>query len=198
MVLELTLLALLAGWAFGGKFCRLADARIKYVWLIFVPFALQLGSWAIVKQAPKADLVWLFGPMAIAEKAALIAVAVANWKLPGVKLILAGILLNTVALCANHGMMPADPHAISAAFGSDYLEATRLAPHTRSAIMDTSTELGFLCDIVAAKRPFVIVPAVYSVGDLVMSSGIFIAIIALMRTPLPGERKRVSVETAPE
>ena len=54
--------------------------------------------------------------------------------------------------------------------------------------MDASCEVSFLCDIIAAHRPFVAVPAVYSVGDLVLSVGIFIAIIGLMRTPLPKEK----------
>ncbi len=85
--------------------------------------------------------------------------------------------------------MPASPRAIVAAFGRSYLPGAMTAVHVRSAIMDTSTELGFLCDIIAAKRPFVLVPAVYSIGDLILSTGIFVAIIAIMRTPLASETR---------
>jgi len=196
LIPEVILLALLTGWIFGGKFSRLADAKIRYVWLIFVPIVLYVASWAATMITPAAKLGWLFGSMAIIEKAALIAVVVANLRLPGAKLILVGMILNLIALSANHGMMPADPGALTTAFGKGYVEATRSATHVRSAIMDASTELGFLCDVVAARRPFVFLPAVYSIGDLTMTAGIFVAIIALMRTPLPGERKQV--ETAPE
>jgi hypothetical protein len=198
LVPELILIALLVGWIAGGKFGRLADAKIKHVWMIFVPLGLYVVSYAAAYFVAAEKLGWLFGTLAIVEKLALIVVAVTNLRLPGFKLILIGLVINLVALSANQGMMPADPAALTVAFGSEYVEKTRTDLHVRSSIMDASTELGFLCDIIAARRPFVFAPAVYSVGDLVMTAGIFIAIIAIMRTPLPGERKRVSVETAPE
>ncbi|MGB9619687.1 MAG: DUF5317 family protein, partial [Armatimonadota bacterium] len=165
MIPELILIALLVGWISGGKFWRLADAKIKHVWLIFVPLGLYLISWL----PPLLRLSWFAGTCAIVEKAALIVVALSNLRIPGVKLILLGLLLNVAALLANGGMMPASEVALAAVFGQDYVDKARSAVHVRSAIMDASTELGFLCDIIAARRPFVLVPAVYSVGDLVMS-----------------------------
>jgi len=190
LIPELILFALLIGWISGGKFWRLADAKIRHVWLIFVPLGLYLVSWA----PPLVKLPWFLGACAIIGKGALIAVAVFNLRLPGVKLILAGLLVNVVALSVNGGMMPASAEALTAVFGQGYVDQARHAVHVRSAIMDASTELGFLCDIVAAKRPFVLVPAVYSIGDLVMSVGIFIAIIGIMRTPLPSEKKPAAGE----
>lgn len=196
MIPELVLLALLVGWISGGKFWRLADARIRYVWLIFVPIGLYVVSWAATLVVDPNRLGWVFGSLAILEKVALIVAAAYNLRLPGMKLILIGLLLNVVALAANQGMMPADPNALASVFGPEYVQATQSATHIRSAIMTASSELAFLCDIISAKRLFLVVPAVYSIGDLVMSVGIFIAIIALMRTPLPSEAKKVSVETA--
>lgn len=198
LVPELILIALLIGWLTGGRFWRLAEARIRHVWLIFVPLGLYIVSWVVAAAVPPSRIGWLFGAMAIIEKLALVAVALANLRLPGVKLILAGILLNLIALSVNGGMMPADPNALDTAFGSGYAEKQMEAAHVRSAIMDTSTNLGFLCDIVAARRPFVFAPAVYSVGDLIMSIGIFIAIIALMRTPSAGEKPEAKVEAVAE
>lgn len=184
MIPELILFALLIGWVSGGKFVRLADAKIRLGWLIFAPLALYLVSWTPVL----VKLSWFPSAMNVLGRLVLVVVGIANWRLPGVKLIILGLVLNTVAIMANGGLMPADPDAISAAFGAEYLKGAQNATHVRSAIMDTSTELGFLCDIIVAKRPFVLVPAVYSVGDLVMSVGIFIAIIAIMRTAQPSER----------
>jgi len=194
MIPELILIALLVGWISGGKFERLADAKIKHVWLIFVPLGLYLVSWVpFLLRLP-----WFAGTCAIVEKAALIIVALSNLKIPGVKLILLGLLLNVLALSVNGGMMPASEGALAAVFGQDYVDQVRHAVHVRSAIMDASTELGFLCDIIAAKRPFVLVPAVYSVGDLVMSVGLFIAIIGIMRTPLASERRPGARESVGE
>lgn len=183
MIPELILIALLVGWVSGGKFWRLAEAKIRHVWLIFVPLGLYLVSW----MPPLVRSPMFLGVSAIVEKLALIAVALFNLRLRGAKLILLGLLLNTAALSVNGGMMPASESALASAFGPEYVKHARSTIHVRSAIMDTTTELGFLCDIIAARRPFVLVPAVYSVGDLVMSIGIFICIIAIMRTPLLSE-----------
>ncbi len=183
MIPELILIALLVGWVSGGKFWRLAEAKIRHVWLIFVPLGLYLVSWT----PPLVRSPMFLGIIAIVEKLALIAVALFNLRLRGVKLILLGMLLNIAALSVNGGMMPASESALASAFGPEYVKHARNAVHVRSAIMDTTTELGFLCDIIAARRPFVLVPAVYSVGDIVMSIGIFICIIAIMRTPIPSE-----------
>lgn len=198
MVPELLLFALLFGWIFGGKFWRLADAQIRYGWLFFIPIGMYLAAWGVAFLPWHEKLSWFSGVSHVVEKSALIMLAAANWRLPGAKLILLGMGMNLAALLANGGLMPASPGAIASAFGSDYLEATRAAKHVRSAIMDASCSLGFLCDIIAAKRPFVLVPAVYSIGDLIMSTGIFIALISLMRTPLPGERTALAKEAQVE
>lgn len=168
----------------GGKFSRLADAKIRLGWMIFLPLALYLICWL----PPLLKLTWFARITYVIERVALITVGIANWRLPGVKLIVVGLILNAIAIVANRGVMPADPHALAVAFGDEYLRHAMTATHVRSAIMDTSTELGFLCDIIAAKRPFVAIPAVYSIGDLVMSVGIFIAVISIMRTPQPLDR----------
>ena len=185
MIPELMLFALLIGWIAGGKFWRLGEARIRFGWLIFLPVLLYLVSWL----PPLLKTNWFASTSNVIERLALITVGFANWRVPGVKLIVLGLLLNFAAIVANGGLMPVDPNAVAFVFGNEYLKDAIASPHVRSAIMDTSTELGFLCDIIAAKRPFVAVPAVYSVGDLVMSTGIFIAIIWIMRTPLPSEKQ---------
>lgn len=183
---ELVLIALLVGWLFGGKFGRLADARIRFIWLIFVPLVMYVSAWVVVFLMPPAK-VWFSGVSHIIGKASLLIVVAANLRLPGAKLILLGMVLNFVAIVSNGGMMPANTDAIASVFGQSYAEKTASQPHVQSALMDTATHLGFLCDIIAARRPFVLVPAIYSVGDLILSVGIFITIIAIMRTPLPSE-----------
>lgn len=186
------LFALLVGWIAGGKFWRLGDARIRFGWLIFLPILLYLVSWL----PPLLRTHWFAGASNVVERLALITLGVANWRVPGVKLIVLGLLLNFAAIVANGGLMPVDPNAVAFVFGNEHLKEAMASPHVRSAIMDTSTELGFLCDIIAARRPFVAVPAVYSIGDLVMSTGIFIAIIGIMRTPLPSEKRATEGATS--
>ncbi|OFX13590.1 MAG: hypothetical protein A2Z18_07320 [Armatimonadetes bacterium RBG_16_58_9] len=58
----------------------------------------------------------------------------------------------------------------------------------RHAFIDAGTRFAFLCDTIAARRPFVFFQSVYSAGDLLLSLGGLIAIVAIMRTRLPTER----------
>ena len=105
------------------------------------------------------------GAAHIIDKTALLVLVVRNLKFPGAKLILIGMLLNFTAILANGGIMPVRPELIEVVYGRKYLAYAKSAPHVQSGIMDATCELSFLCDIVAARRPFVLVPAVYSVGD---------------------------------
>ncbi|MHB9037118.1 MAG: DUF5317 family protein [Armatimonadota bacterium] len=188
MIPELILIALLVGWISGGKFDRLGDARIRLWWLILVPVTVYIAEWTLHTVPSLGDLSRLAGPFQLIEKFALFAFVLANIRLPGAKLILVGMILNLLALSTNGGVMPASAAAVAEVFGKGAV------PPSRSAIMNASCELGFLCDIIAARRPFVLVPAVYSIGDLVMSIGIFVAIIGLMRAPEP--KKPIQAEEA--
>ncbi|MCE5314903.1 MAG: DUF5317 family protein [Armatimonadota bacterium] len=177
MVPELILIAMLIGWISGGRLQRLGDARIRHWWLILVPVAVYAAGWIFYAYPSLGSLSRLAGPMHLAEKIALFVFVLANIRIPGARLVLVGMALNLLALSANGGIMPASPSAVAEVFGKGAV------PPLRSIIMDASSGFKFLCDIVPARRPFVLIPAVYSVGDLVMSLGIFIAIIGLMRTP---------------
>ena len=187
-MVELILIALLVGWLTGGKFWRLADAHIREGWLIFLAIALYVGMAVVRRLMGLTHFEWLFGATQVMEKLALLVLVIRNLRIPGSKLILIGMILNFIAIVANHGIMPARPECISAAYGPKYLAQAKAEPHVYSGIMDATCELGFLCDVIAARRPFVAIPGVYSVGDVILIIGIFIAIIGIMRTPLPKEK----------
>ena len=188
MIPELILIALLVGWLSGGKFWRLADAHIRQGWLILIPIVLYVADWAIRLKMGATSFEWLFPASFVVNRLALLALVALNLRIPGANVILIGMALNFIAIVSNGGVMPVRPDAIGAVYGPEYLAYTKTAPHIQSAIMTATCEVSFLCDIIAARQPFVVMPAVYSVGDIVMSVGIFIAIISLMRTPLPKEK----------
>ena len=185
LVPELIIIALILGLILKGKIYRIADIKIKYIWVIFIPLIL----FAICRWTPLADYQWFLSGTAIIEKIILIAAALANRRLPGVKIFMIGLMINLIALSVNGGMMPASKSAIQATFGEKYLEQALVAPHPRNTFIDSNTNLVYLCDIIPMHKPYAIVPAVDSVGDLVMTLGMFIFILAVMRTPLPSENK---------
>lgn len=196
MIPEIILLAIIIGWIAGGKVFRLADAEIKHVWLIFIP-ALMFGfAWA-VKFAPGfPQWPWIYGAMHVGGIVTLIVLCAFNLKIPGTHLIVLGLLLNAIAVSVNGGFMPASKSDLSCVFGEKYLQKAFSEPHVRSSFIEKSTRLKFLCDTIPVKPPYKWTRAVCSIGDVIMTFGLSIAIIAIMRTPLPGETKKKELNEA--
>ena len=188
MVPELIILALLIGWIIGGKFSRLADLQIKHGWIIFFAVVIYAIGLRMAYLPFMSHHRWIFGALHLSSIAAYIFLMISNAKLPGTKLITIGLMLNAIAIMANGGFMPASSAALGKVYGHKYVMQTRNAPHFRSSIMDSETKLGALCDIIPLKLPTRVSSGVYSIGDMWMSAGIFLAVILIMRTPLQQER----------
>lgn len=163
---------------------------------MFVPLVMYIASCAALHSSVMVKYLWLAGPLHLTEKAIWLAVVLLNLRLPGAKAIFGGMVLNLAAMLANGGLMPATPGALVAVFGESYLKLAKSMPLVHSSIMDGRCPLWFLCDIIPAHKPYALVPAVYSVGDMVMSVGIMIAIISLMRAPSTAKVKSAERGTA--
>ena len=188
MIPEAILTALFIGWLLRGKFSRLADVRIKYIWMLFVPLGLYIASLAANYARAFPPNSWAFALVHVVGLAALLALTLANRHIPGVKLMFAGLAANAVAIVSNGGFMPTSGRAIVAVWGKDVFEKAIAQPMVRHVLIDAGTKFAFLCDTIAAPRPFVFFRSVYSIGDIVLSLGGLIAIVAIMRTPLVTER----------
>lgn len=189
MIPELIIVALLLGWALGGKFGRLADAPIKWIWLLAVPVVLYVAALCISRTPAIAmKLSWFYGASHLAGKAVLLVFIYANRHIPGAKIVLVGMILNFIAISANGGMMPAKPSAVIAAWDHDFLVKMRNEVHTQSSIGGDNYNVKILCDFIPAVRPYFLIPGVYSIGDMFISLGIVIGIIALMRAPMPQKK----------
>lgn len=181
MVPEIIITALIVGWLLHGKFMRLADVQLKYVWMIFVPLGLYVAALITNYAHVFRPYSWVFGLVHVVGFASMMVVALANRHIPGVKLMFAGLALNVIAIIVNGGFMPTATGAIKTVFGDGAMKLMDSA--VRHALINSSTRLSFLCDVIAARRPFVILPSIYSIGDLITSLGGLIAIVAIMRSP---------------
>ena len=191
MILEVMLAAIALGLLLGGKLHRLAEPPIKHIWVIYFPVALMAAAWAIRLRTNVPSSSWVFGGLHLAGIITLLLVCGLNQRIAGVKLIMAGLTLNAIAIAVNGGFMPVSKAAIVSLFGKSFAEQTLAGPHVRSMPIDAGTRLSWLCDIIPKGGFIKCFNGVYSVGDVLMSLGAFIAIIAIMRTPLPrGKRTR--------
>ncbi|MGH2739750.1 MAG: DUF5317 domain-containing protein [Actinomycetota bacterium] len=159
---------LLAGWVRGGRLRRLADTRIRYWPTIPLALALQVAPIPEIGTA-RPELV----PVAVLlfSYVVLIAVAIANWRLRWFPLILAGLLLNFLAIGVNEGM-PVSRDAIERAGIAETIPD--LEEDGKHHLQDRFDVLVPITDVIPIPGPFA---TVVSIGDVVMyaGAGLFLA-----------------------
>lgn len=189
MALALPLLAgLVVSPLLGGRWSRLAQLHLRLLPAFYVGIALQIAAFpvsALPWRTPDrvAVALWLasYGVFAIG--------AAANVRLPGVLLVVAGMLANVAAVAANGGHMPALPAALRAA-GLHFTQSRN------SALVD-HPHLAWLVDRWAAPH-WVPWGNVFSAGDVLIAAGGVIVVLAATGC-FPGRARpvsRTSVESA--
>jgi hypothetical protein len=145
-----------------GRLSALGDLRLRRPWLALAGLCLQV---VIVSLLPSGSA-GLHEGVHIASYALLGLCAWQNRSIPGVPLIIAGGLLNAIAIVANGGVMPLDPSLVVVAAqrgGEGFVNSGVVhAPH-----------LLFLGDIIATPRSWPMAN-VYSVGDCLIVLGVIV------------------------
>ncbi len=160
-------LMLLAAMLVGGRPEKLLALPIRWSWL--APVALGV-EWLLVR-VPGTMPTALFGALLLGAHAALVLCLLLNRRLPGLKIALAGALLNLVVIAANGGLMPITPDSLAAA-GLDRPNlalGTRLPLSKDVLLAPNQVVLGALGDNVATRWP---VPIVFSPGDILIAAGL--------------------------
>lgn len=170
---------LLAGWLAGGDLARLERVSIRWAPVAMVGLLAQL----ILFLQPVAERVGDLGmPIYVSSTALVLVVVVRNARVPGFALVAIGAAANLAAIVANGGYMPASTAALAA------LGKTINAGYSNSAVVP-SPALGPLTDVFAMPRwlPFA---NVFSLGDVLISLGVALAVLALMRGGASGNLPR--------
>jgi Family of unknown function (DUF5317) len=171
LVLPTFALAILIGYARGGRLAGLADLRLRWQGVALLGLLLQVLLW------PGGDwpLFYLYASFAL-----LIAFAIVNVRITGVALILVGVVLNFTVIALNRGM-PVSREAIVASGQADSLDELVDDGGAKHHLASPADHLRFLGDVIA-------IPALeqaVSVGDVFTYGGVMVLIVAGM-----GRRRR--------
>jgi len=178
MFLSVIALALLVGALAGGGLPRLAQLRLRWVWVLGIALALRVGAvlgW-------QNDLLGSLpvGAAFIAGYVVILAWLSGNWHVPGLQIAAVGIGLNTLAVALNAGQMPIWGAAFAAAgFTPDALANDPF--HfllSASTVADFVGRGGIFGDVIPIPLP--VIRDVLSVGDALLAVGIFWAIVYSM------------------
>jgi hypothetical protein len=117
----------------------------------------------------------------MAAYAALLAVVVANRRLPGMPALGLGLLLNATVIALNGGLMPEAPETLHVVHPGEQVAVGQHLPRTKDVVLPhEQARLWWLGDVIATPRGFP-APAVCSAGDLVVAAGLAWTVIGLMR-----------------
>jgi hypothetical protein len=170
-------LAVAASYARGGRLHRIADAPLRWSWLLFVGVTLQVLVDLGAARGVLPDAGWSGYLLLLLSQLVVLGWVVANWHLPGMRLVTLGLGLNALVIGAN-GAMPVDPDAIRA-LGID--GAT--VPPGKHTLLDETTRLPWLADV----WPLPLLRSIISAGDVVLAAGLLPVTHALMSWRADGD-----------
>ncbi|NMA87147.1 MAG: DUF5317 domain-containing protein [Tissierellia bacterium] len=172
MIVEIIILSLVIGKVKKGKIKNLNQIYIRGWYLLIIAFLLEIISLRV--------FVNNFSSIQILIYIILIFILLLNINIKGMKTMAIGSILNFIPIIANNGRMPVSKSAlIKAKLHSQLslLENNKILTHV---LADDSTRLYFLSDIIPILKPYPF-PKVISIGDIVLSIGIFLLVQFYMK-----------------
>lgn len=177
MLIETVILALFISLISGGKMSRLGELVLRESWLVPLALLIQSGVyWAAVRGIGLGPS-WVSPVLDTGSYFLLLIFTLRNRSLPGVRWISLGILLNTLVIGLNGGVMPVDPSFLPEASRNALLEG-----QGTHGLMTSSTNLSFLADrfyldMLGLRKQ------VFSVGDVLIDIGIFLLVFKTQKKP---------------
>lgn len=164
-------IGLVLGLLLGGRIGRLADIHFEWLWLAIFALMVQM----VLFTEPFWTALGGFGPpIYVASTALVLVVVLRNLRaLPGLALVALGTVSNLAAIIANGGYMPVTAEALGIA------EPT-VTKYGGNSVLTADPMLAPLVDRFPLPEwlPFW---NVFSVGDVLISAGIVVVMVVVMR-----------------
>lgn len=197
MLVDTVVVSALVGKLRGGSLSSLGEVPLKRIEIIVAAFAVEALVVALGLRG--IELVSVISPYAFLYAYASLLYAVwVNRDIRWMSLIGLGILLNFSVILANSMRMPVSADALVAAGMSQQVAAIEAGRVLTYKLMDSTTRLRLLGDIIPICSPYP-VHRVVSLGDLVMALGVFLLIQRemLMKRARVGLGRKATTPTRP-
>lgn len=185
MVFDGIILSVIVGYLRKGNLKALGTLKLKFGLVFPLLLLVQVAVFSLQNEIPvlgKASgyifmLVYIAGMFFLAM----------NWHYKGFIIILIGVFLNFLVMAVNGGRMPVSMEA-AVILDPGYIEAIKGELYAKHAVLTSSSNLGFLGDIIPLTDPY---PKnqVISIGDVLMNIGVFMFIQQLMLGHLKSHQK---------
>lgn len=176
MVFDGIVISLVVGFLRKGNLKGLAS--LKFRWGLVFPFLLIFQIIIFSLQNKLAFLGEISGLLFIVVYVTGLFFLFLNRSHSGFMLIFIGVFLNFLVMVVNGGRMPVSAEA-ALILDPQYIEYLKEGLYAKHALLEESTRLAFLGDIIPVTDPY---PRsqVISIGDVIMNIGIFLFIQYLM------------------
>jgi len=168
---------LLAGLLMRGRLTAIGEAHLRLWWLAFVALVAQILLIRVAGDSP--SLPWWIPLAHVASYALLLLVVWANRRTFGLPLVGIGLLMNTVVIAANGGLMPQAPET-SHYRHPDAVVGEYLANSKTVLLPRDRTTLWWLSDTMVIPSGTHL-PLIASPGDLVLAAGLAATVYGLTR-----------------
>lgn len=174
MLIETVVLTLVVSLISGGKLSRLGQLVLRESWLVPVALLIQSGLYWVAVREIEFGPSWLVQLLGTGSYFLLLFFTWRNKACPGMRWITLGILLNTVVIGINGGVMPVDPMHLPEESRNALLKG-----QGTHGLMTSMTYLSFLADrfyldILGLRKQ------VFSVGDILIDIGVFFLVLRTM------------------
>jgi len=169
-ILYAVIVGLVIGLASAGSVDRLGRLELRWAPAIAIGMIGQLALFS----TPAGDMLGPVAPFVyLATNALVLAAVVRNFTVPGLPLVFLGGASNVAAIVANGGYMPVSPGALAA------MGHGARSGYSNSRLVD-DVQLWPLTDIFAMPT-WIPTANVFSIGDVLIGTGIAMTIVAAMR-----------------
>jgi multisubunit Na+/H+ antiporter MnhE subunit len=168
------LIGLVVGAAAGGRLSQLEMLQIRWWWAGLAAIAFQL----LLFSTPIGSAIGAIAPVAyVLSTGAVLAAVLANLDSMGFRILAAGAVANLAAIIADGGYMPSTEAALQLA------NRGQESGYSNSAVL-SHPNLAIFTDIFAIPS-WMPLANVFSIGDVLIATGVAVIVIGAMRTPLP-------------